>query len=69
MTISSPEKISTDSAPVISDCATRLSVPKKKVKPTVTSAPTNSTSQTMSGTVPEAATIRASRAWVSWSSW
>jgi hypothetical protein len=55
----SPEKIKTQSAPVITDWAAKFSVAKKNANPTVTTAPLNSTNQTMPGTTPAAATRRA----------
>ena len=50
----SPAKIITDRAPVISAWARRFSVPKKNVKPMVTTAPPNSTTQMMPGMMPSA---------------
>ena len=69
MITSRPEKISVASPPVISTWARRCLVPKKKVKPMVTTAPTNRVNQMTPGTTPSATTIRARRAWVNVSTW
>src|SRR5215475_6422457 len=61
-TVSNPEKIRIDKAPVISTCARRFSVAKKRVNPTVRKAPPKSTSQMIVGTMPSAMTKRSRRA-------
>ena len=59
-----PEKIRIARAPVISAWARRFLLPKKKVKPMVTTAPKNKVNQMTPGTMPWATAIRARRACV-----